>query len=146
MPEQEQRQNISELVESCTYGVSMVKLDDFSKGFDGLKLFSPGTLLPGVIGVEITESLGQYFKIGKIILHDQTQLAEFYPFTGNELVAIRYKNKANDENSGEKRCYFRVFDIHQVDNFRNMNANPGQATGKQYCPDAGVPSGARGLL
>jgi len=125
MPEQEQRQNITELVESCTYGVSMVKLDDFSKGFDGLKLFSPGTLLPSVIGVEITESLGQYFKIGKIILHDQTQLAEFFPFTGNELVAIRYKNKANDENSGERRCYFRVFDIQQVDNFRNMNANPG---------------------
>ena len=123
--EQTQRQNITELVESCTYGVSIVRMDDFSKGFDGLKLFASGTLIPSVIGIEITDSLGQYFKIGKIILHDQTQLAEFIPLTGSELVAIRYKNKANDENSGEKICYFRIFDIQQIDDYKFANAKPG---------------------
>lgn len=125
MGDQEKRQNISELVEHCSYGVSIVRMEDYSKGFDGHQLFSKGTMLTSVIGIEVTDSLGQNFKIGKIILHDQTQLAECTPFTGNELVAIRYKNKANDENSGEKIVYFRIFDIKQMENSGAQNANPG---------------------
>jgi hypothetical protein len=125
MVDQEQRANITELVESCTYGVSIVRMEDFSKGFNGHKLFSTGTMLPNVIGIEVTDSLSQYFKIGKIILVDQTQLAETFPFTGNEIIAVRYKNKANDANAGEKIVYFRVFDIQQMENARVQNANPG---------------------
>jgi len=125
MGSQEQRQNITELVESCTYGVSIVRMEDFANGFDGHKLFSKGTMIPSIIGIEVTDSLGQYFKVGKIVLADQTQLAEFFPFTGNELIAVRYKNKANDENTGEKIVYFRIFDIEHVDNFNVINANPG---------------------
>jgi hypothetical protein len=116
---------VSTLVESCSYGVSMVRMQDFAKGLDGHKLFSTGTMLPNVIGVEITDSLDQYFKIGKIVLHDQTQLAESTPFTGNEIIGVRYKNKASDQNTGEKIVYFRVFDIQMVDNFNLINANPG---------------------
>ena len=122
---QEQRANISELVESCTYGVSIVRLNDFSKGLDGLKFFTKDTMLGSQIGVEITDSLAQYFKVGKLIIHDQTQLAEYMPLTGNELVAIRYKNKANDENAGEKIVYFRIFDIQHMENTRFVNASPG---------------------
>lgn len=122
---QEQRQNITELVESCTYGVSIVRLDDFSKGYDAYKLFSKGTMLPNVIGIEVIDSLDQYYKIGKVVIHDQTQLAEIAPFTGNEVIAVRYKNKANDENSGEKIVYFRVFDVELVENTRYVNASPG---------------------
>jgi hypothetical protein len=125
MADQEQRANITEMVENCTYGVSIVRMDDFSKGLDGLNFFSKNTMLPNVIGVEITDSLAQYFKIGKILLHDQTQLLETLPFTGNEVIAVRYKNKANDENSGEKIVYFRIYDIQFTDNPRTANANPG---------------------
>jgi hypothetical protein len=116
---------LSTLVESCAYAVSMVRMQDFSKGIDGHKLFSTGTLLPNVIGVEITDSLDQYFKIGKIVLHDQTQLSETTPFTGSEVIGVRYKNKASDPNTGEKIVYFRIFDIQSVDNFNLINANPG---------------------
>lgn len=125
MANQERRQNIQELVESCTYGVSIVRLDDFSKGYDGFNFFTKGTMLSSQIGVEITDSLSQYFKIGKLIIHDQTQLSEMMPLTGNELVAIRYKNKSNDESSGEKIIYFRIFDFQQVENTRFVNASPG---------------------
>lgn len=122
---QTQRANITELVESCTFGVSIARMTDFSVGFAGQKLFQPGTMLTNVIGVEITDSLDQYFKIGKVVLNDQTQLAEITPFTGNEIVGIRYKNKANDQTAGARILYFRIFDVQQIENFKYVNASPG---------------------
>jgi hypothetical protein len=125
MADQVQRANIQELVGKVANGVSITRMTDYSVGFEGHNLFSKGTMLANVIGFEVVDSLGQYFKIGKLALNDQTQIAEYMPLTGNEIVGIRYKNNANSIDGGEKIVYFRIFTFQLVDNFANMNANPG---------------------
>jgi hypothetical protein len=116
------RANIQELVSRVDFGVSIRRMDNIEKGIDGFDFFGKNSMLANCIGFEVTDSLDSFFKTGKVVLADETALNELLPLTGNEVVAIRYKNLVSDVASGEKIVYFRIFAITETDNFQNANA------------------------
>jgi hypothetical protein len=116
------RANIQELVSHVDFGISIVRMTDISQGINSFNFFSSGTMLQNCIGFEVTDSLDSFFKTGKIILADSDGLNEIMPLTGQEVIAIRYKNLVSSVSSGEKIVYFRIFSIAETDNFMDQNA------------------------
>ena len=116
--------NIQALVSRVDYGISMVRMMDITQGIFNFNFFGSGTMMSNTIGFEITDSLDAFYKIGKVVLADEDAFNELMPLTGNEVIAIRYKNMVSSINSGEKIVYFRIFSVDETDNFMNQNAKP----------------------
>lgn len=107
-------------IKQSDYTVGIVRVDKLDKGYDGVKWFNQ--VIDSVVMFEVVDSMEMHYKTGRCVIRDPTDIRKITPFTGNEVITIKYRNSYHGAATADfKYVHFRIFGIQEIQDDQKPN-------------------------
>jgi hypothetical protein len=121
--------NINDLIRNCDLYASITVLKDAElyQPYETIEWWK--TPLYPIVYLEINDSMEMHYRTATCIIYDTAKIRELLPLTGNEIISIKFKNLAHNQNLSTfsyKVIHFRIFSLEEEQNKQKSN-NPNEA-------------------
>lgn len=118
--------SVENVINYCSYRVSIVRQPSVETPHEDIDYFA-GDITQNVLEIEVRETIDQFYRTGKVVIADKSMLRETLPFTGNEIVSVRYKNRFHSglSNLKDKVVHFKIFHIEEYEDMADRSNSPG---------------------